>query len=351
MDSRFIPNQQPYEQNTPSYSPNPNLDDPYGLSPTAPSSNPNLYSPYGLPPNAPNQDIPYPPPPPPPPSPPDHRISDRRTLFLLPIILLILVASGLALFLPYQNSQREKASTTATAQTRATNVARVATGTAFASNATATTFAASNASATADAQTQAAATATFVTQNANPYPPHTGTLVLSDPLVDNSQGNSWPDGFDQGGSGCTFRDGAYHAVESAKGYIQDCAINTFSNFVFQARMTILRGDCGVLAFRNENNSYYAFSVCQNGSYYLNIIGSNGKQLIGNSSAAIKTGLNQSNVAAVVAKGSSIVLYVNGHIVGSVNDNTLSSGAIGFGANAPFTGFTEVAYNDTKVWTL
>jgi hypothetical protein len=143
-----------------------------------------------------------------------------------------LVVAGLALFIPYQNAQTEKANATATAQARATNITRSATGTAFASNATAT----------ASAQAQAAATATFVAENTNPYPPRTGTLVLADPLVDNNQGNSWPDGFDQGGSGCTFRNGAYHAVESAKGYIQDCTISTFSNFVFQARMTILKGD-------------------------------------------------------------------------------------------------------------
>lgn len=339
MDSRFISHQQPYEenQNMPSYGPNPNPDDPYGLSPTVPSSNPNLYSPYGLPPNAPNQDTPYPPPPPP----SSRRRLGRGSLLLLSIILLILVVAGLALFIPYQNAQTEKATATATVQARATNITRAETATASANNATAT----------ASALAQAAATATFVAENANPYPPHTGNLVLADPLVDNSQGNSWPDGFDQGGSGCTFRDGAYHAVESAKGYIQDCAISTFSNFVFQAKMTILKGDCGVLTFRNENSSYYAFSVCQNGSFYLNIIGNNGRQLFSGSNSAIKTGLNQSNVAAVLAQGSSIAFYVNGRFMGSVNDITLGSGAIGFGANAPFTGPTEVAYNDAKVWTL
>ncbi len=260
-------------------------------------------------------------------------------LLILSVVLIIIVIAALAIFIPYQNTQNEHATATSTAQTKATNVARAATGTANASNATAT----------AVAQAQAAQTATAVVLNQNPYPPHTGTLTLSDPLADNSKGNNWPDSVDQNGSGCTFKDGAYHLIQPVKGYIQSCTTGTFSNLAAQVEMTILKGDCGALIFR-QGDSYYTFSVCQNGSYFLDIYGKVSKNLVTSSSTAIKTGLNQMNLIAVVANGSSITLYVNGHDLSSLNDGTLHSGGVGFGANA-FTGATEVAYTNVKVWTL
>lgn len=48
---------------------------------------------------------------------------------------------------------------------------------------------------------------------------------------------------------------------------------------------------------------------------------------GNASA-IKQGINQSNVIAVVANGSSFDLYVNGQKIDSASDGTYSQGFIG-----------------------
>ena len=65
---------------------------------------------------------------------------------------------------------------------------------------------------------------------------------------------------------------------------------------------------------------------------------------------INTGLNQSNLIAAVASGSTIDLYVNLHHIDSVSDSTYTSGQIGvvaFSTGDP----TEVAFNNAKVWGL
>jgi hypothetical protein len=106
----------------------------------------------------------------------------------------------------------------------------------------------------------------------NPYPPF-GALVATDSLIDNSQGYEWDEHpTDNLGGACQFAGGAYHASASNAHY----------------------------------GSFYMFTVCQNGSYtlwsgYSNTLRDNA------SSAAIHTGLNQSNLIAIVANGSTLDL--------------------------------------------
>ncbi len=75
-----------------------------------------------------------------------------------------------------------------------------------------------------------------------------------------------------------------------------------------------------------------------------------KTLTSNSSSAIKTGLNQSNLIAVVANGSTLDLFVNGQKIDSVLDSTYSHGQIGVVADAT-NNQTEVVYSNAKVWKL
>ncbi len=67
------------------------------------------------------------------------------------------------------------------------------------------------------------------------------------------------------------------------------------------------------------------------------------------SSAIKTGLNQTNVLAVVAKGSTIELFVNRQMIASVPDTTYIQGQIGIIAENTGND-TEVAFSNAKVWT-
>jgi eukaryotic-like serine/threonine-protein kinase len=206
------------------------------------------------------------------------------------------------------------------------------------------------------------ATATIIAQNPDPYPPMNRTLALADSLSDNSHGYSWSEAGDSLGN-CAFTGGAYHvnAIQpnNSKGCIasSDVPLSNFSDFAYQVQMTIVKGDRGGILIRDDTkgNGYYFF-IDQNGNYgfgtYSNCPGNNCKLRPSRNTsniAAIKTGLNQSNLVAVVAHGSTIDLYVNHHGIDSVSDSSYSQGHIGVFArdeNNP----TEVVFSNAKVWT-
>ncbi len=186
----------------------------------------------------------------------------------------------------------------------------------------------------------------------NPYPPF-GTLVLNDPLSDNSQGYGW-DVYPTNsiGGACQFTGGAYYVSASQAGYSNFCLASksAFSNFAFEVQMRIIQGDCGGIIFRFQhinNGIFYYFEVCQIGTYTL--WKSYSDKLIDTaSSAAIHTGLNQSNSIAVVANGGTLDLYVNNQKIDIISDSTYSQGEIGVETSYQ-TGPTEVAFSDAKVW--
>ena len=67
-------------------------------------------------------------------------------------------------------------------------------------------------------------------------------------------------------------------------------------------------------------------------------------------ASIHTGLNQSNLIAIVAQGNTITLFVNNRSLAKVSGNTLSSGQIALfdeHVGSP----TEVEYSNAKLWAL
>ena len=189
----------------------------------------------------------------------------------------------------------------------------------------------------------------------SPYPPY-GTLALDDPLSDNSHGYEWNEGPGDSFGTCAFTGGAYH-VNVLQRPGKGCVASTnFSDFAYQVQMTIVKGDGGDILFRDDakGNGYYFF-IGQDGTYgfgiYNNCNGNNCKlsALRNGSSPAINTGLIQTNLVAVIAKGSTIDLYVNHQKIDSVSDSSYSQGQIGVAAsdvNSP----TEVVFRDAKVWT-
>jgi hypothetical protein len=209
---------------------------------------------------------------------------------------------------------------------------------------------------TATAQVQATATASVIAANPNPYTPGSGKLVLVDPLSDNSRGYAWDTSVHTDGT-CAFSEGAYNVSTTKTNFFYVCTAQTtdYSNFAFEVQLKIVQGDCGGMTFRADSNSgkLYFFKVCQNGTYlfsrYLDYTGKNVKDLAGGSSAAIMTGLNQSNVIAVVAQGNALTIYVNKHNIASASDSTFSHGQIGLFANAD-TNPTVVAFSNARAWT-
>jgi hypothetical protein len=225
------------------------------------------------------------------------------------------------------------------------------------------------------------ATGTAVVSSQAPFG---GKLVLDDPLRANSKGYEWDETTDSEGGACQFKDGAYHAITPQRN-LKFCVANapTFANFAFQVKMVLLSGgtlEGGGVMFREhvqgehtiqDSNgywrplSYYAVLIRPiNGSYLFlavnNPTATNNPQeivktvktLSSGSSSAIQKGLNQPNLIAVVARGSSLTLYINNQQVASVTDSSLSSGQIAVEAsqvedNSP----VDVAFSDAKVWKL
>ena len=126
----------------------------------------------------------------------------------------------------------------------------------------------------------------------------------------------------------------------------------YSNFVFEAQMTLVSGDYAGLIFRSTANSeYYQFGVDTSGQYSLKLFDSDhttGQVLRQGSTTAIVLG--QSYLFAVVADYSNIGLYLNQQKIDSVTDASLSHGQVGVFVgninNSAVAMFTHV-----RVWTL
>jgi hypothetical protein len=201
------------------------------------------------------------------------------------------------------------------------------------------------------------ATATVVTQMTstvlaveNPYT-HIGKLILTDSLQSNSKSKNW----DVNGN-CAFKGTTYHAIAPNQQFSDYCIANgtNFSNFAFEASMKIIRGDAGGVLFRVENtnpNQYYDYYVGQDGTYGLEVVNvSHTSTLIQGTSAAINQGLYQENLVGVVARGNTLMLYVNHQYLGTVTDPTFSHGQIGVYA-VVYTHPTEVVFSNLRLWTL
>lgn len=251
--------------------------------------------------------------------------------------MLVIAGSSLIYYATVYQPKQQHAQATATAIVQVTQTA--------------------HAQATSTAQALARINATATAAAANPYT-HSGTLVFSDPLSDNSKGVNWA----EDPTVCGFMGGAYHVKEPNPNYVNDCLANdsNYSNFAFEVQMQIVQGDGGGIIFRDQDTAQayrsYALDVYQDGSYNLykvNGAGSNIQTLTSGNSTAIKQGLNQSNLIAVVAEGNTITVYVNQQRIASITDSTFSHGRIGLEA-APSSSNghpTEVAFSNAKVWTL
>lgn len=112
-------------------------------------------------------------------------------------------------------------------------------------------------------------------------------------------------------------------------------------------MQIISGNCGGLTLRDGGDgNAYSYQVCQDGSYEFDRLASSIQTLASGPSAAITSGLNQSNVIAAVANGSTFDLYVNHQKIASVNDGAYSGGIFSVTASN-----SKVAYANARMWTL
>src|SRR6266702_1889162 len=154
----------------------------------------------------------------------------------------------------------------------------------------------------------------------NPYPSFSGTLVLNDPLNNNSQGYNW----DEGTGTCQFSARGYLITETQQKRFQYCTARTtdFSNFAYQVQMVITKGDYGGIIFRANatTGQYYYPRIGQDGSYYLLVYvdnqASHARILTSGLTPSIHMVLNQSNLVAVVAEDEgnlTLVLFSNARV--------------------------------------
>jgi eukaryotic-like serine/threonine-protein kinase len=183
-----------------------------------------------------------------------------------------------------------------------------------------------------------------------------GRLVMNDPLSDNSLGYFWGEGVGSDGGSCEFINAAYNVAATAQEGYHFCLSNTnISNFTYQVDVTVTQGNSAGVVFRADNSisHLYYFHIGVDQSYELDVVHVGGSittltsSSLGSSNSNVTiNGFNQSNLIAVVANGSTIDLYVNGQMIDSVTDSTLSQGYVGVAASTS----TEATFSNALVWT-
>ncbi|MBO0780963.1 MAG: serine/threonine protein kinase [Ktedonobacteraceae bacterium] len=194
-----------------------------------------------------------------------------------------------------------------------------------------------------------------LTSKDNPYPPHTGTLVMDDPLKDNTKGYNWTN--DPGVAhlySCTFSGQAYHAGTIFGGLASCFSSVELDNGTFQVRVTLIKGDSAGLLLRgsSKSNAYYYFYIRNDGSYGLDLYSSDDggpKTHIKNGgSKAIHTKPGQSNLLAIVAQNDQLDLYINQQLVSTVHDTRSSKGFAGVGASGLLNP-AEAIFDSARAW--
>ncbi len=271
-----------------------------------------------------------------PPATPPKRSGGLRTILLVGLALIVILGAAGTFFVVHNN------------QVAADNIHATATTQTGTANTKATTIAVAQATATAVLNATATAGAQGTIQDGS-YA--SGSVVLADPMKDNSGGYKW-----QEDNNCSFSQGVYEVKEAKQNTFSSCfATNTsFSNFSYRVALTILKGDCAGIVFRGDVNSskQYYYEICQTGTYDLVVFDGNaGKYLIKpTNSSAIKTG-SAINVVAVTANNDTLQVFVNSMPLSTVQDATLTSGSIGVIAVNDKSSNTDVGFAGAKVWKI
>lgn len=284
--------------------------------------------------------------------------------WLLAGLAFLLIVASFSTFTVVRNQQQialqanaaavSKGLTSTASSASLVNATAAANATATAQANVATAAARTDAVSTANAQSAVATE----TANVNTYRQATqSNPILNDPLVNNQAGYNWSEIpiVSQGGT-CSFIANAYHATQTQSNKFYRCeALNTdYANFAFQVEAIIQTGDEAGIVFRfNQTLSrFYAFHISVDGAYSLDIDNSNGfiSSLSSGQSTAMKGGHNQTNLLAVLARGTSITIFVNQQYITSVTDSTYTQGAVGVMAQDDSSP-TNVSFTNARLWKL
>jgi hypothetical protein len=127
-------------------------------------------------------------------------------------------------------------------------------------------------------------------------------------------------------------------------------------------MTIVQGLAAGVDFRADDQSnLYAYTVDVTGDYLLEMTyPANHHQyaiLASGESSWLKLGNGQPNTLGVSARGSTLSIYANGHLLKTVHDSTHPEGWVGVVVGSYKNHFankdvlTIARYTDAKIWVL
>jgi hypothetical protein len=205
----------------------------------------------------------------------------------------------------------------------------------------------------------------------NPYPPQTGMLIMNDPMHDNSKGYKWDEATMNNKSGntgfCGYKQGGYHITESnvppnAQATVicnPEAPQFNLANVAFEANIAISKGTAVGLEVRLDQTkgTGYIFKVSTNGQYAIGKADLNNvvfeRQFVllrTGTNAAIKQGLNQNNLLAIVANGNTLSLFMNGQFIDGVQDSSFMNGQLGLCAFSSGGDLDAVAQN-VRVWRI
>lgn len=182
-----------------------------------------------------------------------------------------------------------------------------------------------------------------------------GKPEIIDSLNGQSVNNFRPNANSTFGGSCAYSSGAFHAIQATSGRFYICpGVSTFSNFALQVQIQVQRGDYGGIGFRLNpaTGALYLLTINTDGYFSFNVYKSfgSGYGLNGGYVSNFHTGLNQTNLITLIARGTNFLLYVNKMYAGKVSDTTYSDGNIALLA-INHTQYTDVAYTNLQIWNL
>jgi hypothetical protein len=183
--------------------------------------------------------------------------------------------------------------------------------------------------------------------------------TLEDPLKTNGTNNWSENASGDGEFRCQFTGGTYHAIAQPQNTYTLCVAQAahFGDLAYQVEMTMAKGDFGGMVFRCDDSQakYYSFFIDRSGTYTLmtsvDDTRTHDSVLHKGTSSFIKTGLNQVNLLAVIARGRTIYVYINQQYITSASDRTYRAGHIGFFGGNTTTAPADVLFRHVQVWNV
>lgn len=208
--------------------------------------------------------------------------------------------------------------------------------------------------------TTAPTAAATITAAASPIAPTAAApagwhQVLHDPMTASNHGNPW-----SVSPGCAFVGGAYQQSSTGPNYCSygssSDPTTVFTDLYYSLDVQIHQGKQSGLIFRNHKNNYYYFSITTTGTYVLlfhtSADGGNDTAITTGTSSSIHQGLEQWNRLTIIARGTSLTLFINGIQIGTYTDATYKQGVIGVAVNGPtLLNVTGISlFKNAEVWT-